>query len=226
MWYFEPGPETFSNGARLSQLYGCLGPDWVVLAADRRVEIREEGEVRATSARKLFALGRHGAIASSGAAVGIRISLEVAQLLADRPLPDLDEVEGFVVDHFQRRYDEFLAQGEEWFRCHPEALTLSYFMLAGVDADGAPRLRFYASERHGDPYRALPVGQVLTAPRRLGSEARFLNALKGGVSAHDARAMAVGDLRRIAAKEHSVAPPFDFAVIDVAGANLETFEEI
>lgn len=208
----------------MSQLVACVTGDSVLLAADRRVEVR--GEVCATvqTARKLFALGSNAAVATSGAAVGIRISQLVAQAFANRSAVPFAEVEEYAMAVFRREYECFTAQGAEWFAAHPEALRLSYVLLAGRDTDGARHLRLYASENHGDPYRSLPVGKVLAAPRRLGLETRLSQALMADAPTHEVKALFLKHLTRIAELDEAVGEPFDFASVGPSGISLETIE--
>jgi hypothetical protein len=207
----------------LSQLVAATSSLGLVLAADRRIVVAEETGTLVLSLRKLFALGPEAAVATSGAAVGVAASRWAATQLAGRqplPFPELAE---WVVSAFQTRYDDFNRRAEAWFREHPEAYRLSYILLAGRGPDGRCAFRFEASERPGEPYRLVPTGRILTAPRRLGLEGR-LQRLRDGTAEELAETIAEG-LRLVARKEReAVAGPFDLALFDGEGMRLQTFE--
>ncbi len=150
----------------MSQLLACCCSKGVVLASDRQVVHLREGRERACEERKLFPLGRTAAVTTSGAAMGIAVSRTLSRLLRGRTLPAFDELETYVMDVFQREYDEFVRQGGAWFAAHPDAHRLSYVLLGGRTGDGYG-FRFYASETHGEPYRPWKPGAALTALRRV-----------------------------------------------------------
>lgn len=210
----------------MSQLVACVTGDAVIMAADRRIEVRGDAETTVHAARKLFAVGDGVAIASSGAAVGVKITQAVAHAFAKRPKVTFAEAEEYALGVFGRDYAAFVAHGAEWFAAHPEALKLSYVLIGGVDADGTRHLKFHASECHGEPYRSLPVGAVLAAPRRLGLETRLTQALMAKKTTLEIKAMLLTHLTRIAELDSAVGGPFDVAVISASGVALETVERI
>ncbi|MHB8766145.1 MAG: hypothetical protein ACYDA8_17650, partial [Deferrisomatales bacterium] len=135
------------------------------------------------------------------------------------------DLERYALSVFQKEYREFSRQGAQWFAAHPEARRLSYILIGGV-APGAPgQFHFHASEEHGQDYRLLPSGQVLTAPRRLGLEARLARAVAAGTPLDELVQLTLGGFRRIAEADPAVAPPFDAAVLDAGGVRLVTFDE-
>jgi hypothetical protein len=203
----------------LSQLVAARSSRGLVIAADRRVVVFEAESRRLFSVRKLFALGPETAVATSGAAVGVETSRWAAAQWSGRSsLPFLELAE------WVRRYDEFNRRAEGWFLDHPDAYRLSYILLGGRAPDGSFLFRFEASEAPGEPYRALPSGRILTAPRRLGLEGRLQRL--GGDAAVDELAGTVADgLRLIARREaDAVAGPFDLALFDSEGMRLHTVE--
>ena len=204
----------------MSQLVACRSERGLVLAADRRVVVEAGGESRIHSVQKVFALGPTAAVATSGAAVGVAVSRTLARLFRKRAALPFTELEDYVLNVFQKTYDEFVEQGARWFEAHPGAHQLSYILLGGRESPGTFAFRFHASEAHGKPYLPLPTGAVLSAPRRLGLEGRLARALAAGAGLDELRRVTVEGLRLIAAKEESVAPPFDVAVIDDHGARL------
>ncbi len=201
----------------MSQLVACSFDGGVLLAADRRVAVERDGELQVHSLRKLFTLGSTAAVATSGAAVGIAVSRNLHRFFRGRASPPLEEVDAYALSVFQKEYREFILQGENWFRINPHAHRLSYVLLAGREGGGAHAFRFYASEAHHEPYRLLATGAVLTAPRRLGLEARLGRALAEGVGGDALVALVLEGLWVIGRKEEAVGPPFDWCLIRGAG---------
>jgi hypothetical protein len=201
----------------MSQLIICKTAKGVLMAADRRVEVQESGQTRVVSRRKLFPVGVSAACMSGGAAMGIEVSRTLAQTFAEGcDMPTL-ELEGFILATFQKEYDAFVRRGEKWFSEHPEAHRRSYFFLGALGEDSAPVMRFYASEEHGEPYRSVPIGEVLTAPRRIGLESRLAKAVASGAGLAELKEIAVEGMRRIEKAEESVGGPFDVVMIDSSG---------
>ncbi len=205
----------------MSQLVACRAAEGVVIAADRQVVLEQGGEVRTRTIRKLFPLGPGAVVATSGAAVGIWVSRTLSHLLRRRGALPFEDLEAYVLQVFQNEYDQFVHQGASWFAANPQAHRLSYILLAARNGAGSHLFRFYASEAHGDPYRALPTGDVLTAPRRLGLEARLLQGITAGLPLESLAGRAAEGLRTIASREDSVAGPFDIALVGEAGTRFE-----
>lgn len=208
----------------MSQLVACILPKGLLIAADRRVVVGDGPEAEVHALRKLFPLGSSAALATSGAAVGLAVSRLLSRLLEKRPPLPLAELEAYALSVFQKEYDAFIRRGGVWFTAHPYAHRLSYLLLGGRQADGSFTFRFHASEAHGEPYRPLPTGQALTAPRRLGLESRLVHAIAANACLEDVRDLAVAGLRLIAQKENSVAGPFDIALLDDSGLRLEEID--
>ncbi|GAB4246615.1 MULTISPECIES: Ntn hydrolase family protein [Deferrisoma] len=208
----------------MSQLVGCAWTGGVVLAADRRVTVgTDEGE-QTRSVRKLYPLGHWAAAATAGAAVGIGLTRRIARAFHGRAAPFLDEIEPYILKVFCREYEAFVQQGARWFAAHPEAHQRSYLLLGGKDSAGAFRIAFYASEAHDCPHAPLPVGNVVTAPRRLGLEARLAQELAGEPAPGAVEELVAVALRRIAQRDEAVGGPFDLAVLDSHGLRFETLE--
>lgn len=206
----------------MSQLVGCAWTGGVVLAADRRVTVgTDEGE-QTRSVRKLYPLGRWAAAATAGAAVGIGLTRGIARAFHRRAAPFLDEIEPYVLKVFCREYEAFVQQGARWFAAHPEAHQRSYLLLGGKDSAGAFRIAFYASEAHDCPHAPLPVGNVVTAPRRLGLEARLARELAQDPAIEAVGTVVTGALRRIAERDPAVGGPFDLAILGPHGLRFET----
>jgi len=201
----------------MSQLVACRFPGGVILAADRRVAVVRAGEPQVHSVKKLFALGSTAAVATSGAAVGIAVSRNLHRFLRRRSSPPLEEVEAYALSVFQKEYSDFVRQGETWFRSHPDAHRLSYLLLAGRTGAGEFAFRFHGSEAHHEPYRLLPTGDVLTAPRRLGLEGRLVRATAAGARGPALLDIVLEGLRVAAAREESVGPPFDYMIFEAGG---------
>lgn len=206
----------------MSQLVACCFEGGVLLAADRRVAVEREGELQVHSLRKLFPLGSAAAVATSGAAVGIAVSRNLHRFLRGRASLPFEDLEAYALSVFQKEYAEFVRQGENWFRINPHSHRLSYVLLAGRAPGGTHTFRFHASEAHHEPYRLLPTGPLLTAPRRLGLEARLARAVAGGAAGETLVEVVLEGLRVIGKKEEAVGPPFDWALIRGAGVTEGT----
>jgi hypothetical protein len=186
------------------------------------VVVRVGQETQVHTIRKLFPLGTRAAVATSGAAIGIAVSRTLSRLLRRRaPLP-FAEVEAYALSVFQKEYGDFVRQGADWFAAHPEARRLSYVLLGGREASGEFAFRFHASEDHQEPYRPLPTGYALAAPRRLGLEASLVRAAASGASSEKIYEVAVNGLRTIATRDEAVGGPFDVALFDADGLRLQT----
>ncbi len=207
----------------MSQLVACRSPRGLLIAADRRVEIRKDDDVAVHTAQKLWSLGPAAAVATSGAAYGIEVSSLLSGMLGDHKTPSFDELERWVLSVFQQRYDEFQSKSASWFTEHPEALRRSYVLLGGESAPESWGLRFFASESHGQPYHPLPVGDVLTAPRRLGLEVRLARAAPES-DLEALRDLTVEGLRVIAEHDAGVQGPFDLVLFGQEGTRWETVE--
>jgi hypothetical protein len=206
----------------LSQLVACTYSNGLVLAADRRLVVERRGERQVHSVSKLFPLGAAAAVATSGAAVGIAVSRTLSRLLRRRASLPFAELEAYALSVFQKEYGEFVKQGADWFAAHPEAHRLSYVLLGGRRPDGEFVIRFYASEAHDEPYRLLPTGGVLAAPRRLGLESRLTRAAASGARSDEVFETTIQGLRAIAARDEAVGSPFDLALLDENGLRLQT----
>lgn len=201
----------------MSQLVACRFEGGLLVAADRRVAAELRGEHQVHTIRKLFPLGSTAVVATSGAAVGIAVSRNLHRFLKRRSSPPLEDLEAYALSVFQKEYAEFIRQGEAWFRSHPQANRLSYLLLGGREDGGTYGFRFYASEAHHEPYRLLPTGAVLTAPRRLGLEARLTRALAQGTGGDGLLQVILAGLRVVGEKEEAVGPPFDWVIFERGG---------
>jgi hypothetical protein len=208
----------------MSQLIAVKSPQGILFLADRRVEVHDDaGNVEVRFARKLYPLGENGLLATGGSAIGIEISRKLSHLFRENPLSYL-EMKSHVLNTFQNDYDSFQLQGREWFKAHPEAHQLAYILLGGVLDDGSFEISFYASEAHGESYRELPIGDVLTAPRRIATETKLAMAIKMDTDLRELKNIALKALVYIEEKEKSVGSPFDCGVISSTGLDMEIIE--
>lgn len=203
----------------MSQLIACQSPELLILGADRRVELRDDGEPEVSFQQKLFPLGPRAVVATSGAALGVEVSRRLS-LMFERRAPELDDLVSFALSVFQREYSDFIRRGAAWFTAHPEAYRLSYLLFGGARADGSLEARFFGSERHEEPYRAIDIGQVLTAPRRLGVEMKLV-ATAATAPTDALRDTVVAALRRIEAGDDRVGGGFDLALLRTDSLELE-----
>lgn len=196
-----------------------------MLAADRRVVAHRDGKREVHTVRKLFRLGPAAAVATSGAAVGIWISRFLSRLFARRAAFPLCDLESYALSVFQKEYDAFQRQGARWFAAHPDAHRFSYVLMGGAEDGGRCRFDFFASERHGERYRALATSDVLTAPRRIGWEGRLARLAREGADPEAIVHTVVEGMRRVADREDTVGGPYDLVVIDRNGLRALSFEE-
>ncbi|TAL16673.1 hypothetical protein EPN96_08400 [bacterium] len=208
----------------MSQLIAVKSPQGILFLADRRVEVHDDADnVEVRFARKLYPLGESGLLSTGGSAVGIEISRKLSHLFRENPVP-YPEMKSYVLSTFQSDYDMFQQEGKAWFRAHPEAHQLAYILLGGILEDGSFENSFYASEAHGESYRELPILDVLTAPRRIGTEIKLVTALKNGSDLIDIMNLAIQALVYIDKKENSVGRPFDWGIISSSGLKMDTLE--
>jgi hypothetical protein len=203
----------------VSQLLSCLGHQSLFIAADRRVE-QQEAETAVHFERKLFRLGPNAVVATSGAAVGIEVSRRLSQGVTQGLSLGFSELEKYVLAVFQREYEDFTKRGADWFAENPEAHRLSYIMFGGRTEQGGFEVRFYASEDHDSPYQPVPIGAVLSAPRRLGLEMSMMAAVNGEASSNELRELATTGLTKVAERDEKVGGGFDCALFERGGVEL------
>ncbi len=209
----------------MSQLVAVKTKDGLLMAADRRVEIRgEDGDKVEKTAKKLFSLGHFAAVATSGAAVGIEMSRNISTTLEVRKHIPYLELVPYTLSFFQAQYDRFIELGSDWFSQNPEAFKLSYILLAGFLPDGTADFSFYASEDHDEAYSQLPTGIALTAPRRLGLESRLMLAAAKGATLDKLNDILIEGLALIEEKAPGVGGPFDIARLEDGEVVIETVE--
>lgn len=206
----------------MSQLVACRSPSGLLLAADRRVVVTRDGRPEVHRVQKLFPLGPAAAVATSGAAVAIAVSRTLSRLLRRRAALPWSDLEAYALGVYQKEYRAFTEQGARWFASHPDASRLSYLLIGSVAGGVGGRFHFHASESHGQAYRALPTGDVLTAPRRLGLEGRLLGALRREASLEELGELTLTGLRQIGQKVEAVGAPFDLALLDETGDRFST----
>lgn len=206
----------------MSQIAAITSPDYMLIASDRRVSVMRGEESIYTEKRKLFPLGPTAAITTGGAAIGINISEKLSDSVGKTDKVEIEELEGYVLDVFQRRYDEFIDRGAKWFSENPDAHRRSCFLIGGRDSRGSFSLSFYVSENHGEPFTKSPLSsQSLAMPRRLGLEAKLSRALMLNSPLDEVTGLALSSLRQIAEHDEGVGAPFDLALFDSAGMRLE-----
>jgi len=200
----------------MSQLLALNTEYGVILAADRRVEVREGHQIHEEERVKLFPMGTVAAMATSGAAVCIPMTEQLSNFIGEQEL-NFEVVAPYVLEQMQREYDKFIDMAGDWFLRNPEAYRLSYLLIGGVNAGGEPIFEFYASEAHGESYYALPTHEVLTAPRRLGLETRLRAANARSASLEEILEIIEAGLSLVASKENAVGNTFDLVIINKEG---------
>jgi len=197
-------------------------PAGIVLSSDSLVvRVREDGRREHLAVRKLFPLGPGAALSTAGAFAGVRISEGFAARARAEGLSCLEELLPAAQVYFEAEYGRFIRENQSWFEAHPEAHRSLYVLLAGR-ADRAEGLawgaRFLASEEHRLPFQILPIGEVLTVPRRLGLEGQLMSRLKGGSPLEDVAAFCHSALGMLGEGEPEwVGRPFYTAILDGQG---------
>lgn len=204
----------------MSQLIAIRTVSSVLLLADRRVEVHEDGKVSSHKLRKLFHLGKSGLLATGGSAMGIGVSRKLWRLLKEKQALTFDELESYVISVFNHDYVDFQRRGEKFFSDNPEAHRLSYILLGGRSESGEPKMGFYASEEHGEPYKKVPISEVLSAPRRMGIEMKLVGALRSGKAEDELVKIAVEGLDLVSSKVSSVGRPFDWGILSAKGLEM------
>jgi hypothetical protein len=206
----------------MSQLVALKTTEHMIIASDRRVEIRDGDNARASHHRKLFALGANAAITSVGAAIGIAISKKLSASIRQTISLTFKDLESFVLQVFQEEYDNFISRGTAWFADNPEAHRRASFALGAKDPDGLFSLAFYVSEDHDQPFRKAPLLDAsVVMPRRLGLEAKLARETECSSSLHNLKEITLQSLQQIEALDLAVGSPFDFALFDKSGMRIE-----
>ncbi|PLX40055.1 MAG: hypothetical protein C0608_10155 [Deltaproteobacteria bacterium] len=200
----------------MSQLLAVNTGYGVILAADRRVEVRQGHHTHEEERVKLYPMGTLAAIATSGAAVCIPMTEQLSKFIGDKPL-SFEHAAPYVVEQMQREYDKFIDMAGDWFLKNPKAYKLSYLLIGGVNAGGEPSFEFYASEAHGEAYHKLPTQDVFTAPRRMGLETRLMAANARGAPLEEILEIIKDGLFLVAKKEIAVGGVFDLVIINSGG---------
>jgi len=206
----------------MTQEIYCAHAEGAVLVSDSLVLREDEaGRRERLSQRKLFVLGRRTAIVSGGAAVGIDLSRELAQSVAARGLESVEEIILLAPAFLNERYAAFLETARPWFRAHAGAYQRLYFLIAGCPAGGPPvQALLLGSEQIDAPLTPLPMGAVVTMPRRLMLEVQ-LARLAQKVSLAELADYCLRQLALLAEKEsNTVGGPFDGVIVDVHGLRL------
>ncbi len=201
-------------------VYRC--PDGIVLASDSLVvRIDESGRRDHASARKIFPLGRWAALLTAGAFRGVQISQRFAQWAEAEGLEFLEDLGPAALEVFEKEYQSFIQENEAWFAAHPQAYRSLYVLLAGWSrrSDSAAwEILFLSSEEHRLPFQVLPVGDVLTIPRRLGLEGQLMARLKWASSLEDVASFCHSALGVLTERDPGeVGGPFYTAILDGEG---------
>jgi hypothetical protein len=207
----------------MSQLVALKTAQGMIIASDRRVVNTHRGKTTGSLHRKLFPLGAQAAISTGGAAVGIDISKTLSRSIRESISLGFEDLESYVLQVFQREYDNFTARGAKWFADNPKAHRRACFALGAKDHDGKLCLGFYVSEEHGQPFRKAPLTTAsVVMPRRLGLEARLSVAAKGETPLASLKKLTLQAFKQIEGVDDTVGGPFDFALFDQSGMRIET----
>lgn len=201
----------------MTQEFVCRNDEGILLCSDSLVvEEKNSGDREFHSFRKLYPLGTHAAILSAGAKVGIDLSSELSDLVAQRGLGSIETVLPLAQDFLNRGYARFVEEGRDWFAAHPDAYRRLYFVIAGFSheaADKAFRFCLLGSEDLELPFQIVPTGNFLTMPRRLGFEMKLAGAVPKSSLAELAK-LCNGYLKQLGDKEPDrVGPPHYAATI-------------
>jgi 20S proteasome alpha/beta subunit len=202
----------------MTQTLAGLNEHGIVLATDSRAtRIDAAGQQESFTVNKLFSLDSHTAILSGGAGVSVPLSLALRQQIIRHPGSLLfEEMVEFALSFLSRGYERHLeTRGPE-----AEGLRRIYFILAGYDPDSPPphfALVLLGSEENELPLQQIQIGNAVVMPRNLGMEMRLLQALNRNAHLAEILDLSRDFLKKMAAVNQEVGPPFHFAVITSQG---------
>jgi len=146
------------------------------------------------------------------------LSQQFQERVRERGWTELLDIYAAAHDFLNRRYYRFLLHNYGWFRTHPEAFKLLYFVIAGYSRRlGEGKVFLLESKDHELPFTLVPTGQVLTMPRVLTLEARLVALQRRQVSLEEVARFCLEQLQLIAQRDETVGGPYQAAVITAAG---------
>lgn len=194
----------------------------IVLASDSRVMyIDGEAWQVAPSQKKIYSLGPDACISSVGEAVGVTLSQQFQERVRERGWTELLDIYAAAHDFLNRRYYRYLLQHYGWFRTHPGAFRLLYFVIAGYSRRlGEGKVFLLESKDHELPFTLVPIGHVVTMPRVLTLEARLVALQKRGASLEEVAAFCLEQMQLIARRDATVGGPYQVVVITASGVRF------
>jgi len=174
------------------------------------------------SVRKMHSLGSHALICSAGLEAGVEMSLALKGRVEKEGIGDFAEIDRLAREFLRHEYRRFLLQQKPWFEAHPEAPRLLYFTLAGYDRqEGRCRAFVLESKDLKLPFQEMEIGEVITMPRVLTIEAKFLRLWSDPTkSLEDLARFCRTSLEKIAACDDRVGGPFQTAAVTVRGVHF------
>ncbi len=206
----------------MTQALAGFNQHGLILATDSRASrLAAAGRAEHFAVKKLLPLGRHAAILSGGAGVGVPLSRAlVREIGRRRGLEHPDDLADFALGFLSQGYQLHLQRhGPE-----PEGFRRLYFILAGYSEDRPPpgfSLHLLGSEENELPLRNIPTGNLVVMPRNLGLEMRLFQALNRGAALPELLDLSKSFLEKMAAAQAEVGPPFYFATITAAAGYRE-----
>jgi len=204
------------------QILGWSG-ERAMLACDSQVmSWQEGGAVAHGSVRKMYSLGSHALICSAGLEAGVEISLALKGRVEKEGIDDFAQIDRLGREFLGQEYNHFLLQHKPWFIAHPEAPQLLYFTLAGYDRQEGQCWAFVLESKDLKlPFQEMAIGEIITMPRVLTVEARFIRLWADPAqSLDDLARFCHNSLEKIAACDDRVGGPFQTAAVTTQGVHF------
>jgi hypothetical protein len=224
----------------MTQIIACSSREGIVLATDSRATwFDEAGEMRHFSLKKLLRLGPHSAMLSAGAGIGVEMSFAFQNFLQRQGAEAIDDIVPMASSFFTDQYGRWLEQRGMRDSFSPPSsddadeasapLNEVYLILAGYSSRDRTRpyaLHLFSSEGEGISIKPVSASQIIVVPRSLSME-RKLEALREmGLPLDQLLSLSKSFLKKRAAEEEEVGPPFYFATITPVGYKEVVEEEV
>lgn len=192
----------------MSQILGIVTKDFALVASDSNIA-DERGEQIATK-NKLF-VGDGFIITSAGVSFGLHIIGGLMERAKSFGIKSKEDITNYLTTFGNGHYETFK---RHYGKDLNSSLLRLYFLFAALDEKNEVSLGFVGAE--GDePLRAVPIGNVITAPRRIVLEMNLIKMVNKTV-------LELGDyvinyLSKLSQKDGSLKPPFNIAVLEQSG---------
>lgn len=200
----------------------CCTDEGLVMASDS-LSVDEHDGAQATM-QKVYPLGMHAAILTSGAAIGVQLSRDLSQWLQARQLEDFDDTVAVSRDFLAQGYAHHLRARHGRSGQHAPAERHLYFAIGGYSGQQAssPYLAILLHSEAGDlPFQEMRLPRVFTLPRKVVFEGRVTRQIAEGIGLRPLATVCLEALAGMAErKPEAVGGPFDVAIVRSSGTEL------